>query len=285
MVGSDMHIGDHDPNTARFFFDALNRSLPGHSHLILLGDLFEAWPGDDQTDPLAIDLLGLLATIGERGTTVFVMHGNRDFLLDVPIPAGDQTSFTALTGAQMLPDPTRLSFDGEPLDGEPVGPNPVMNAEPKNKEPGLASILLMHGDSLCTDDAPFQAFRAVSRQTDWQQQFLSQPLARRMQLARAYREESKETVRRRLAAADTHNASANEPKSEISDVNQQAVETVMSDAGCRQLLHGHTHRPMTHDWQFKGVQRQRYVLPDWDANEPRGGFMRLTASGVQRLAW
>lgn len=241
LVASDMHLGDHDPGTARFFLDALDNAITSASHLLLLGDLFEAWPGDDQTDPVAQLLLARLRSLTEQRTPVLVMRGNRDFLLDVEFAGKTQPSFSAQTGATLLDDPTRLMI-------------------------GRFELLLMHGDSLCTDDQAYQDFRTQNRTKQWQQAFLSEPLARRMQVARGLREQSK--------------AHQRENANEISDVNAQAVDLAMDAAQTPTLLHGHTHRPNLHQWSIHGVTRKRYVLPDWDQTDKRGGFMRIDQAGM-----
>ncbi|HOA96095.1 MAG TPA: metallophosphoesterase, partial [Quisquiliibacterium sp.] len=81
---SDVHLGDHDPDTADAFFSALDAHAPAATHLFVLGDLFDAWIGDDWADTVSGRLLGRLAALSAAGTRVLVMRGNRDFLLDVP---------------------------------------------------------------------------------------------------------------------------------------------------------------------------------------------------------
>ena len=244
LVASDMHLGDHDPGTARFFLDALDVALTGAhraSHLLLLGDLFEAWPGDDQTDPIAQLLVDRLLALSSSGVHVLVMRGNRDFLLDVRFAGNQQAAFSEQTSATMLDDPTLLRI-------------------------GQNQVLLMHGDTLCTDDQAYQEFRAQNRTQQWQQAFLSESLTHRMQVARQLREQSK--------AHQRHVAQ------EISDVNSTAVDQALSGANVATLLHGHTHRPDRHRWSSEGQARARYVLPDWDQTQRRGGFMRIDKSAI-----
>ncbi len=240
LVASDMHLGDHDPGTARFFLAALDAQLADSSHLLLLGDLFEAWPGDDQADPVASLLVQRLRALTDQRTQVLVMRGNRDFLLDIPFATKQQASFAEQTGATMLEDPTLLRV-------------------------GSTQLLLMHGDSLCTDDVQYQQFRAENRTRQWQQAFLSQSLAQRVSIARKLREQSKAHQRDQAV--------------EITDVNSKAVNQAMTDANTASLLHGHTHRPDTHRWCEQGQKRTRYVLPDWDEQGRRGGFIRITRDG------
>lgn len=249
LVASDMHLGDHDPGTARFFLNALDANLGSATHLLLLGDLFEAWPGDDQNDPIAQLLVQRLHSLAAQKVQVLVMRGNRDFLLDVAIaakPDATQANFSALTGATMLEDPTLLHIADYRL-------------------------LLMHGDSLCTDDLAYQEFRAQNRTKQWQQAFLSEPLEQRMKVARSLREQSK--------------AHQQEQPNEISDVNPDAVDQVLDEAQVSELLHGHTHRPNTHRWTTdQGAKRVRHVLPDWNHVHKSGGFMRIDRTGTSVVA-
>lgn len=242
LLASDMHLGEHDPATARFFSDALAR-LDGHySHLILLGDLFEAWIGDDQTDPVALAFIAAIAGISQT-RPVYVMRGNRDFLLNLPLPEpGLSPSFASLSGATMLADVCTLAI-------------------------GDRQWLLAHGDTFCTDDLTYQAFRRESRQPAWMEAFLAQPLAQRSAIARDMREQSKA-------------AKSNKPEN-LTDVNRQAVQSGLDQQGQHDLIHGHTHRPDHHEWQSGGRAYSRHVLPDWDAGTQRGGFVLLDADGLQ----
>jgi len=163
LFASDMHLGEHDPGTVDFFFEALTRESSAITHLFLLGDLFEVWVGDDQSDAIAERLIETLSGLRGRGVWIGVMVGNRDFLLNQPI-AGT-ASFSARCGALMLADPTRVDLFGQPT-------------------------LLAHGDAWCLDDVDYQRFRAQVRTPDWQQVFLAKPLAERLAVARALRSES-----------------------------------------------------------------------------------------------
>jgi UDP-2,3-diacylglucosamine hydrolase len=129
--------------------------------LFILGDLFEAWPGDDDDSPLAGEVAGLLQHYSNAGPRLFIMQGNRDFLLGA--------DFCANVGATLLPDPTVIDLHGEPT-------------------------LLMHGDSLCTADADYQQFRRTARDPAWQARLLAQPLAERRALAAALRTKSREAT-------------------------------------------------------------------------------------------
>ena len=182
---SDMHLGDHDPRTAALFLDRLDAQARTASHLFLLGDLFEAWVGDDQPDTVSQALLGRLAALAAAGTRVYAMRGNRDFLLDVAFPPEAATrparSFGERSGATLIDDPCTVTLFGEP-------------------------VLLAHGDALCVDDVDYQRARALARSDGWQRDFLARPLDERLRIARELRGES-----RRVQAARAMGDAANQP--------------------------------------------------------------------------
>ncbi|WP_394789539.1 UDP-2,3-diacylglucosamine diphosphatase [Rhodoferax sp.] len=128
--------------------------------------------------------------------------------------------------------------------------------------------LLSHGDALCLDDVDYLKFRAVVRSPQWQREFLAKPLAERQQIARSIRSQSED--RKRSGAV-------------YADVDTAAARAWLQAAQAPVLVHGHTHRPAEHDL---GDSLQRWVLSDWDlaATPPRGEVLRLSASGMQRLA-
>jgi UDP-2,3-diacylglucosamine hydrolase len=163
LFASDMHLGDHDPATATLFRQRLEAAWPRASHVFLLGDLFEAWVGDDQPDRVAAQVRQLFGRITASGRRLFVMRGNRDFLLDTGSPAGPV--FAADCGATMLDDPCIATLFGQP-------------------------VVLAHGDALCTDDTDYQRIRSQLRSPAWQQAFLARPLAERLAFARSARAES-----------------------------------------------------------------------------------------------
>ncbi len=241
LVASDMHLGDHDPATAGFFLSALAVTLPGHTHLLLLGDVFEAWPGDDAGDDVARQAIAALARIA-REHTLGVMRGNRDFLLDVPTSDGKVEPFSAQAGARMLDDPTVLEISG-------------------------LRVLLAHGDAWCIDDREYMAFREMTRGEAWQRDFLARPLRERRLIARRMREQSRE---RQQA-----------PDAAIGDVDPATVRAAMVENRVHWLVHGHTHRPGHHRCTTDGLTRHRLVLPDWDATAGRGGFVTIDRTGAR----
>jgi len=213
---SDLHLHPSRPAINRCFTSFLS-DIKGHAEaLYILGDLFEAWVGDDHPEPAYVPVKRSLMQCVRAGTPVFVLHGNRDFLLG--------PRFARETGCTLLEDPSRIDLYGR-------------------------ATLLMHGDSLCTDDADYQALRARLRDPQWQRQALSLPLEERLSLATQARELSALAVRGKDET--------------IMDVNADAVLDVFSSHDVSLLIHGHTHRPGVHRLQHQGRQLERIVLGDW----------------------
>jgi len=152
----------------------------------------------------------------------------------------------ALTGAQALPDPCVLAIHG-------------------------TRYLLSHGDALCTGDTEYQALRQRLRSAAWQQDFLGQTLAQRLALGRELRAQSQRVQEQRSRSAQWF------------DVEADAARAWLVQNRCTRLIHGHTHQPGVHDL---GDGLQRWVLSDWDARAepPRAQVLRLSATGLQRLA-
>jgi UDP-2,3-diacylglucosamine hydrolase len=147
---SDLHLHAGDAETARRFGEFMAGPARAARELYILGDLFEAWLGDDDDDPRIAPIIDALKTLTDRGVKCAVMHGNRDFLLG--------QRFCALTGCRLLGDYERLTMFGQP-------------------------VLLTHGDLLCTDDTRYMTLRAELRSPAWQRDFLAKPLAERRQIA------------------------------------------------------------------------------------------------------
>lgn len=227
---ADLHLCPSRPRIVRLFERFLREVVPDARGLYILGDLFEYWAGDDDlTDPFNAAIAGHLREVTAQGTPVYLMHGNRDFLLGA--------AFLEATGATLLPDPSRIALHGTPT-------------------------LLMHGDTLCTDDTDYQRFRAMVRDPAWQAAFLARPLAAR--------KAEIEALRRR---SETEKA-AKPP--EIMDVNAGAVTAALRAHGVTRLIHGHTHRPGHHSHSVDGMLCERWVLPEW---YEQGGFLRCSAGG------
>ncbi len=212
---SDLHLQASRPELTRACIDLLDE-LHGSDALYILGDLFEAWIGDDDDEPWQAELIAALGRLAASGTPLFFLHGNRDFLVGA--------AFARRCGLTLLPESVVIDLYGR-------------------------RALLMHGDTLCTEDQDYLAFRNQVRNPLWQQAVLAKPLAERRQLAAMLRNES------RTAGA--------QKALDIMDVTPSEVERALRDAGVDLLIHGHTHRPARHPLLLDGGPAERIVLGDW----------------------
>ena len=155
---SDLHLAAQRPGSTESLKKFLSDTAPRAEQLFILGDLFEYWIGDESLDdPMPAQVAASLRALAEKGTAVFFMHGNRDFLVG--------GRFAQAAGLTLLPDPFVTSLYG-------------------------TETLLMHGDTLCTGDSEYQQFRKMVRDPAWQSAFLAKPVAERIELARTVRAES-----------------------------------------------------------------------------------------------
>jgi UDP-2,3-diacylglucosamine hydrolase len=232
---SDLHLASDRPRIIEQFFSFVRGPAREAQALFVLGDLFEYWMGDDDLDdPLNQSVAEAFKTLGAAGTTVSFIHGNRDLLVG--------QDFAQRSSARLLADPTLLDLHGTPT-------------------------LLMHGDTLCTDDVEYQKFRAYARNPQNQARFLAQPLAAR---------------RAEMEALRVRSESAKQDKTaQIMDVNPAAVEQALREARYPRLIHGHTHRPGRHVHHVDGRTCERWVLGDWYEN---GSYLRCDESGFRMIA-
>jgi len=213
---ADCHLEGSRPGVTALLLSFLN-TIQGAGALWILGALVEYWLGDDAGDPQLDGVFDALNTLNNTGTSLHIMHGNRDFLLG--------QRFGERIGAQ------------------------VMSEDELSVQLGSESVLLMHGDTLCTDDTDYQNLRTLLRSSQWQEQFLSLSVPDRIEQAKQLRDKSRD-------------ATASKSQS-IMDVNDQAVTQAFTRANVNTLIHGHTHRPDTHSLTINNVNRQRLVLGDW----------------------
>jgi len=213
---SDCHLDVRRPQIAQALTSFLQTRAAEARRLYILGDLFEVWLGDDdptQRQTPVIDSLRQLAS----SCDVYFMAGNRDFLLG--------EAFASHVGMTLLEEPLLLQL-------------------------GQSQVALLHGDSLCTDDHDYQAFRSMVRDHHWITDFLAKPLLERQQIAAKLRSDSV--------------AAMSDKSSEIMDVNARAVEDCFHQNHADVIIHGHTHRPATHHYESNLT---RIVLGDW-VDEP-----------------
>jgi len=231
---SDLHLSPDQPRTVQRFVRLVADLRGSGRELVILGDLFEYWAGDDEAaQGIGATVSTALRSLTDGGSRVYLMRGNRDVLLG--------EVFARICGAALLADPCLTELGGVPT-------------------------LLAHGDAYCTLDTAYQAFRRRARSPFWQRLFLGRSLALRRAVIGQVRRLS-EAGKKRMAA-------------QIMDVTPEAIEQALRSSGARRMIHGHTHRPATHRLTVDGQSMERWVLPDWDfeAEPPRGGFLRVRGS-------
>lgn len=210
---SDCHLDSARPEISAAVTHFLNERAARASRLYILGDLFEVWLGDD--DP-AVGLQPVVESLQylARAIPVFFMAGNRDFLLG--------EGFAARTGISLLDEPQVLQL-------------------------ARHRVLLIHGDTLCTDDHDYQKFRSMVRSSDWKSGFLGKPFCERQRIAARLRSESVDAMTQKSL--------------DIMDVNPAAVRECFRQNRVDTIIHGHTHRPAVHRYD---PALTRYVLGDWN---------------------
>ena len=214
---SDLHLEESRPEICRAFFSYLDNLPEDTEALYILGDFFEVWVGDDDDLAFHDSIKQKLKQKTAKGFPIYVMHGNRDFLLG--------KGFELQTGCVLISDPFVIHHNDK-------------------------SYLLMHGDSLCTEDREYLAFRAQMRSTEMKAELLKKSLKERRELAKQLRQQSK---------------TANSNKAEdIMDVTDSEVRSALARHQLTTLIHGHTHRPAIHDFTLNNQPRQRVVLGDWN---------------------
>ena len=213
---SDLHLDAERPDAIDTFVRFVSEDCVRAERLFILGDLFEVWLGDDDDDPELARAVDAIASLRNYEVPCYIMHGNRDFLLG--------NAFAERTGARILTDYVTVEVYGQ-------------------------SLLLTHGDLLCTDDTAYMKLRATVRDQQWQAGFLARPITERRQIAASMRARSKTET-------------AMKPD-DIMDVNQIAVEETLRSHDVNFLIHGHTHRPGVHRFELDGNAATRIVLGDW----------------------
>jgi UDP-2,3-diacylglucosamine hydrolase len=233
---SDLHLREERPDlTQRFAVFLADTAAANVEVLFILGDLFEYWIGDDDLDePFNEEVCNLLRSAADMGPRICFIAGNRDFLIG--------KRFAAEARMELLPETTVVLAGG-------------------------AATLLMHGDTVCTDDLPYQEFRRMVRSREWQQDFLARPLPERRIEVESLRRRSAEAMQGKTA--------------EIMDANSAAIRAALTAHGCTRLIHGHTHRPCHEHIELISGSAERWVLSDWDTG--RGDALEIGPAGARRL--
>ncbi len=227
---ADLHLDNNRPHIIAAFC----RFLQGISRadaFYILGDLFEYWIGDDGPAVGLEPVLNSLRDLSISGTPVYLVHGNRDFLIG--------QAFARRTRCKILPEESVIDLYG-------------------------TSTLIMHGDTLCTDDIAYQKYKARIRNKWLQRVWLLLSVKQRIKIVKRLRDKS-------IAATQGKQL-------KIMDVNQNTVKQAMLGYDVQRLIHGHTHRPGIHDFTINGNEYKRIVLGDWYA---QGSVLKCTPDGMK----
>lgn len=216
---ADLHLSPARPDITAAFSDFCQQQRHTLDALYILGDLFDAWLGDDDPSDFARQIKSLLRALSDAGVALYFMPGNRDFML------GER--FAADVGLTLLPDETVINLNGE-------------------------RTLLMHGDTLCTDDTDYLRYRAIIQHPISKFILRHLPLALRMRIARKLR-----------AGSASKRPNLTPQRLRQMDVQHPAVISVMQKHNVQRLIHGHTHRAAIHSFCVNGKQAERVVLGDW----------------------
>jgi len=230
---ADLHLAQNRPDITACFLSFLENEAPKAQALYILGDLFEYWVGDDDDSAFITEISQAIKSLSQLDCEIYFIHGNRDFLLG--------KHFAKQAGMQLLPEVTLIDLYHKP-------------------------VVIMHGDTLCTRDIGYQAFRKKSRSWWWQAMIKSLPLFVRRKIANNYR---------------TQSASATAMKSQdIMDVTKSEVIQCLEQHHSQLLIHGHTHRPAVHDIKANGKKAQRIVLGDW---YEQGAWLKVTPDSMELM--
>lgn len=230
---SDLHLEEKRLDIAEIFFKFIEKEAIKAQALYILGDLFESWIGDDDLTPFNQSIIDALKKATSRGLPIYLMHGNRDFLLG--------KNFLKATGCQLLKEEEVILINHTPT-------------------------LLLHGDTLCTEDVQYLKFRKKARSFWFKKCVLLKSLQKRREMANAYREKSK-----------MHTSSTPDY---IMDVTQSAVMNVMKKYSVQHLIHGHTHREAVHHFSLNDKDATRTVLGAWHSD---GSALICKENGQQEL--
>ena len=231
---SDLHLEDSQPTVTGWLLDFLSGPARTADAVYILGDLFEYWIGDDALSVTARQVAQATSALNASGVPCYFMHGNRDFLLG--------EAYATQASLELLPDALLVDLYGTPT-------------------------LLLHGDTLCTDDTEYQLFRQQSRNPKWQAHILALSAEERLQLARSARD-----------ASIAHTGSIS---MDIMDVNETAVRDAFKEYRVKRMIHGHTHRPSVHKHRLEdGSEAERIVLSDWYT---AGSYLRVNADKVESI--
>ncbi len=230
---ADLHLAQNRPDITACFLRFIKHQAIKAQTLYILGDLFEAWIGDDDDSPFVTTIAKALSTLANSGTKIYYIHGNRDFLLG--------KLYAKKAGMILLSEIDLIDLYGQ-------------------------NVVVMHGDTLCTRDVAYQAFRKKSRSWWWQAIVKNLPLFVRKKMAADYRKKSAE-------------ATASKSQ-DIMDVTPEEVVNCLEQYQSQLLIHGHTHRPDIHQLTANGKAAKRIVLGDW---YEQGAWLKVTPDNMELM--
>ena len=225
---ADLHLSENRPDLTALFVNFMQQQAPQAEALYILGDLFDFWVGDDEKSPVISTVIEQIRSVTAKGVPCYFIHGNRDFMVG--------KKFAKACGMQLLGDYEVLDLYGEPT-------------------------LICHGDTLCTDDVKYQAFRKKVHQKWRQWLFLRLPLKVRLKIGEKIRNQSK--------------LDKLEKTEMIMDVNPEFVLATFQRFGVKRMIHGHTHRQNIHQIP---PHFERIVLGDWGTT---ASILEVSAAGVK----
>ena len=231
---ADLHLEDSAIDRTEWLLAFLAGPARKAEAVYILGDLFEFWIGDDALSATAQQVAKATAALHAAGVPCYFMHGNRDFLLG--------ENYASAAGMELLPESLVVDLYGTPT-------------------------LLLHGDTLCTDDVEYQVFRQQSRDPAWRAKILAMSIEERLRMAKSARDASIE-----------HTSSTS---MDIMDVNAEAVSEAFRKHKVSRMIHGHTHRPAFHLVDLGDSTAERIVLADWHR---AGSYLEVSPDGAKSIA-
>ncbi len=213
---SDLHLTPSRPDISHCFFEFMGNEAVSADALYVLGDLFEFWIGDDDDSPFNQSVKTAFKHLTDSGVPCYFIQGNRDFLVG--------KRFAAETGITLLEEECSIDLYGE-------------------------RAVILHGDTLCSDDVKYQAYRAKVHQPWLQWLYNRLPLALKKRIVAKFQADIGEEKKGKSL--------------DIMDVNQNTVEAVLKKHNACLMIHGHTHRPDIHHFESQSNHCTRIVLGDW----------------------
>lgn len=213
---SDLHLTPSRTDITECFIRFMREEATKADALYVLGDLFEFWIGDDDNSPFSRSIKSEFKALTKSGVPCYFIHGNRDFLVG--------KRFSKETGVVLLDEVAVIDLYG-------------------------TRAVVLHGDTLCTDDHSYQAYRKKVHQPWLQWIFNRMPMFIKKKIVTKVQQDIGQDKQKKSL--------------EIMDVNQSEVEKVLSQTGTSIMIHGHTHRPDIHKINASGKIKTRIVLGDW----------------------